>query len=111
MKTSTKVWSPIWSQAMAKAWINGRTYINKTSCFKFIIYMKGTSMRLRFSNVSGKSNVELDSITVWNKNVPYAVTLNDDRSIVIPKGDRLYSDVIRLPIEIEDEIEIGRAHV
>lgn len=63
-------------------------------------------MRLRFSNVSGKSNVELDSITVWNKNVPYAVTLNDDRSIVIPKGDRLYSDVIRLPIEIEDEIEV-----
>ncbi|MBN2877433.1 MAG: hypothetical protein JXL85_07270, partial [Bacilli bacterium] len=106
MKISTAHWTPLWSQAMAKALINGVSYRNKTSCFRFKAYVKGTSIRLRFSNVTGKSNIILGSVNLWKNNTSYAVTLNQNESIVITKGDRLYSDVIKLPIEIEDEIEV-----
>lgn len=106
MKISTTYWTPIWSQAMAKALINGVSYKNKTSCFHFKAYVKGTSIRLRFSNVTGKSSIILGSVSLWKNNTSYGVTLNQNESIVITKGDRLYSDVIKIPIEIEDEIEV-----
>lgn len=106
MKISTAHWTPLWSQAMAKALINGVSYKNKTSCFRFKAYVKGTSIRLRFSNVTGKSNIILGSVNLWKNNTSYAVTLNQNEFITITKGDRLYSDVIKLPIEIEDEIEV-----
>ena len=106
MKIPTSYWTPIWSQAMAKALINGLSYKNKTSCFQFKAYVKGTSIRLRFSNVTGKTSVNLGSVTLWKNNTSYGVTVDQNESIVINKGDRLYSDVIKMPIEIEDEIEV-----
>ncbi|HCT63399.1 MAG TPA: hypothetical protein DIC19_04795 [Erysipelotrichaceae bacterium] len=106
MKIPTTYWTPIWSQAMAKTLINGMSYKNKTSIFQFRAYIKGTSIRLRFSNVTGKSSIILDSVNLWKNNTSYRVTLNQNESIVINKGDRLYSDVIKMPIEIEDEIEV-----
>lgn len=104
--TSSQYWTPIWSQAMAKALINGVSYKNKTSIFHFKTNVKGTSMRLRFSNVSGKANVTLGSVMLWKNNASYRVNLNQSASIVITKGKRLYSDIIQIPLEIGDEIEI-----
>lgn len=106
MKIPTTYWTPIWSQAMAKTLINGVSYKNKTSCFRFKAYVEGTSIRLRFSNGTGKSSIILGSVTLWKNNTSYAVTSNQNESIVINKGVRLYSDVIKMPIEIEDEIEV-----
>lgn len=106
MKIPTSYWTPLWSQAMAKTLINGLSYKNKTSIFRFKSYVKGTSIRLRFSNVSGKANVELSSVRLWKNNISYVVTLNQSESIVITKGKRIYSDVIKLPIELNDEIEV-----
>ncbi len=106
MNIPTSYWTPLWSQAMAKALINGQSYKNKTSVFQFKSYVKGTSVRLRFSNVSGKANIELSSVRLWRNNVSYGVTLNQSEVIVITKGKRIYSDVIKLPIEVGDEIEV-----
>lgn len=106
MKNPSTFWTPIWSQALAKAMFNGQTYNNKTSCFQFKTYVKGKSVRLRFSNVSGKENIVLGSVTVWNQHVMHELTLNQRTSIVIPKGECLYSDVIKIPIEKEDVIEV-----
>ena len=63
-------------------------------------------MRLRFSNVSGKASVTLGSVMLWKNNASYGVTLNQSASIVIAKGKRLYSDIIQIPLEIGDEIEV-----
>lgn len=106
MKTPTKHWTPLWSQAMAKALINGQSYKNKTSCFTFKSYVKGNLIRLRFSNVSGKSSVLLGSVILWKNNISYVVTLDENVSIVIPKGELRYSDIIQIPIELQDEIEV-----
>ena len=106
MKTPTKHWTPIWSQAMAKALINGQSYKNKTSCFRFKACMQGKRLRLRFSNVSGKSSVLLGSVILWKNNIPYVATLDEKVSIVIPKGEVRYSDIIQIPIEMQDEIEV-----
>ena len=106
MKTPAKHWTPIWSQVMAKALINGQSYKNKTSCFRFKAYMQGKRLRLRFSNVSGKSSVLLGSVILWKNNIPYVATLDEKVSIVIPKGEVRYSDIIQIPIEMQDEIEV-----
>ena len=34
------------------------------------------------------------------------VTLDENVSIVIPKGELRYSDIIQIPIELQDEIEV-----
>lgn len=103
---STNAWAPLWSQAMAKTLFNGTSFKNTTSCFSFKSYVKGNSLRLRFNNRSGKSTVKIGSIVLWKNQKAYCVSLNQNASFEIPKAAWVYSDILNLPIEIDDEIEV-----
>ena len=103
---SAHAWAPLWSQAMAKTLFNGASFKNTTSCFTFKSYVMGNSLRLRFNNRSGKKTVKIGSIVLWKNQNAYHVTLSQNASFEIPKADWVYSDILNLPIEMDDEIEV-----
>lgn len=103
---SANAWAPLWSQAMAKTLFNGASFKNTTSCFTFKSYVKGNSLRLRFNNRSGKKPVKIGSIVLWKNQKAYHVNLNQNTSFEIPIAAWVYSDILNLPVEMDDEIEV-----
>lgn len=91
---------------MAKTLFNGASFKNTTSCFTFKSYVKGNSLRLRFNNRSGKKPVKIGSIVLWKNQKAYHVNLSQNTSFEIPIAAWVYSDILNLPIEMDDEIEV-----
>lgn len=108
MGENTK-WVQTWGQAHAA--LSFFYYPSCEKTFRMIINtaVSGKKLRLRLSNVYGKSNVEVGRITAapcssfGSASSDFkTITFGGKESFVIPKGDAFYSD------EIDFEIDSGR---
>lgn len=101
-------WTPVWHQAITQSLFNGKPFKkNKTVVFKVHVPVEAESLRIRFSNLYGKEDYQIGSVTVRVNDEFVPVTLNGRKNFVINRNSKPYSDEISLKANRSDvEIRI-----
>ena len=95
---------------------NYRQNLNNHSLRQIIrISASGDKIRLKISNISGEKNLEIKMICIADlisksqidtKTIKY-LSFNGKKSVIIPKGEEIYSDTIMYPLKPISDIAIS----
>ena len=100
-------WSLIWHQAMTRSFLSGKAFAwNKTVVFSIPAPVSGDELRIRFSNRFGAAPYAIGSLRVFAGGKSCPVTLNGQRSFLIPTGGVTASDPCVLPVARGEKVQI-----
>ena len=107
-------WITLWGNSISCDKFSPSNYAkNITLRYIATTTISGEIIRLKFSNVYGYENVKLTKVTVGvvdSENTVSdikTVTFSNNESVVINKGEYLYSDHIKLSIKSSDKIAVS----
>ncbi|MBR2788352.1 MAG: hypothetical protein IKD94_04245 [Erysipelotrichaceae bacterium] len=98
---------PIWHQAITNSLLDGKLFRkNYTVIFSISSPVCGDQIRIRFSNLLGKENYEIGSLSINCNGTFFPVTFHGKQSFSIPMGMQVYSDPVEVKVAKAEDIGI-----